>query len=225
MDATITLLDVSALKDLRTYIGRAGTADRASVRLVAAGGVLAGYVAMLHPAGLLDETPTVLGLRTIEVSRELRCDEVVPIESLRERLDRAIERAGENEQAAFALPASVNTVTWAGIAPPRTGWSNIGEVAAADVTSDAEAGIARVAEALPERVGEAIVARVRSEVWSEPMPHFEHLPAGAAFTAHTLGFVPDADERLRVYEAGPWQRLSSIRGHVLVKRRGWSLLT
>jgi hypothetical protein len=50
----------------------------------------------------------------------------------------------------------------------------------------------------------------------------EHLPAGAGFAALTLGFLGE-DESVPVYETGPWTRLSTKRGHVLVKRRAWSL--
>jgi hypothetical protein len=80
-----------------------------------------------------------------------------------------------------------------------------------------------VAEALPDQAGEALVRRVRSEVWGRPLPDLEHVPAGAAFAAHSLGFLADPNEQVPVYETGPWTRLSAERGHVLVKRRGWSL--
>ena len=60
MDRTLTLPDTTALSDLSTYLSRADRVDRASVRLVAAGGVLAVYTAVLHPSGLLGEPPTGL---------------------------------------------------------------------------------------------------------------------------------------------------------------------
>jgi hypothetical protein len=47
------------------------------------------------------------------------------------------------------------------------------------------------------------------------------VPAGAGFAALGLGFL-GADD-VRVYETGPWTRLSTQRGHVLVKRRAWTL--
>jgi len=38
----------------------------------------------------------------------------------------------------------------------------------------------------------------------------------------SLGFLGD-DENANIYETGPWTRVSTERGHVLVKRRSWSL--
>ena len=59
-----TLADSLSLGDLHTYLQRAGRADDGSVRLVAGGGIRAVYTAILYPRGILDESPTVLGLRT-----------------------------------------------------------------------------------------------------------------------------------------------------------------
>ena len=44
------------------------------------------------------------------------------------------------------------------------------------------------------------------------------VPAGGAFAAHALGFLA-ADDAVWVYETGPWIRLTTKRGHVLIKRR------
>jgi hypothetical protein len=66
------------------------------------------------------------------------------------------------------------------------------------------------------------VHRVRSEVWGRPIGGLEYVPAGAAFAALSLGFLGGQDA-VRVYETGPWTRLSTAHGHVLVKRRSWSL--
>jgi hypothetical protein len=63
---------------------------------------------------------------------------------------------------------------------------------------------------------------VRSEVWGKPIPGAEHLPAGAAFAAFALGFL--GEDPVRVYDTGPWTRLTAHRGHILVKRRAWNLL-
>jgi hypothetical protein len=65
------------------------------------------------------------------------------------------------------------------------------------------------------------VRKVRSEVWSRPIEGLEHVPAGAAFAALSLGFL--GDDEVRLYETGPWTRLTTKRGHVLVKRRDWTL--
>jgi hypothetical protein len=88
----------------------------------------------------------------------------------------------------------------------------------------ARAGIDEVAAAVPAESGEAIVQRVRAEVWGRPIDGIEHVPAGAAFAGLSLGFLLDDEEEVRILETGPWTRLSTSRGHVLVKRRAWSLL-
>ena len=60
---------------------------------------------------------------------------------------------------------------------------------------------------MPEGVGEQIVRKVRSEVWSRPIEGLEHVPAGAAFAALSLGFL--GDDEVRLYETGPWTRLTT----------------
>jgi hypothetical protein len=60
---------------------------------------------------------------------------------------------------------------------------------------------------------------VRSEVWSRPVDGVESVPAGAAFAALSLGFLGEG-EAVSLYETGAWTRLTTSRGHVLVKRRG-----
>jgi hypothetical protein len=221
MASTLVLPDSTALADLRTYLGRADRIDRASARLVAAEGVLAVYTAVLYPAGLLDETPTVLGLRTVAVDEGVELDAVVPIASLAERLQR-LEPPAEGT-IELALPAEVNTVTWAGVAPPRSNWRAVDATTGGVLKRVAEEGIVEVARALPADAGEHLVRRVRSEVWGRPIEGLEHVPAGAAFATHSLGFLGAPGEQVPVYESGPWTRLSTERGHVLVKRRGWSL--
>ena len=67
MSQAFTLQDSLALDDLSTYLSRAGRVEDGSVRLIATSGVLAVYVAVFYPSGLLDESPTVLGLRTFSL--------------------------------------------------------------------------------------------------------------------------------------------------------------
>lgn len=193
------------------------------MRLIAGSGVLAVYVAVLYPSGLLDESPTVLGLRTFALTERDAFDAVVPVRSLLERLARLQSEATDQAAAVtVTLPMQVNTVTWAAISPPRGGWTALEQVAAPILERVAASGIDEVAAAIPAGTGEQIVHRVRSEVWGRPIEGLEYVPAGAAFAAMSLGFLggPDA---VRVYETGPWTRLSTERGHVLVKRRSWSL--
>lgn len=224
MTDRFTLVDSLALGDLQVFLGRAARVDDGSVRLIGASGVLAVYVAVLHPSGLLDESPTVLGLRTFALTSQDPFDVVVPIRSLLGRVDAMQESAGLDvgEPVSVTLPMSVNTVTWAAISPPRGGWHPLPNIDGALLEATARAGIEEVAAAIPEGVGEQIVHRVRSEVWGREVDGYDFIPAGAAFAAVSLGFLGEGDA-VALYESGPWTRLTTKRGHVLVKRRSWTL--
>jgi hypothetical protein len=216
-----TLPDTLALGDLSTFLSRAGRVEDGSVRLIASGGILAVYVAVIYPAGLLDNAPTVLGLRTFAIAERESFDVVVPVASLLMRIERA--RSDSADETRVSLPMQVNTVTWAAISPPRGGWTRLEPLSAALVDRVARSGIEEVAASVPTGTGEQIVHRVRTEVWGRPIRSAEHLPAGIAFAALSLGFLGPDDDVLSVFETGPWVRVSSKRGHVLAKRRGWSL--
>ncbi|MBH0053857.1 MULTISPECIES: hypothetical protein [unclassified Salinibacterium] len=224
MTGSFTLVDSLALGDLQVFLGRAARVDEGSVRLIGGAGVLAVYVSVLHPAGLLDQSPTVLGLRTFALSSTDDFDAVVPVRSLLGRIESAVEAsaASFSEPVAVNLPMSVNTVTWAAISPPRGGWVAIDSVPSAVLEEAARAGIEEVAAAIPTGTGEAIVHKVRTEVWGRPLDEPDYVPAGAGFAAVSLGFLAD-DEAASVFESGAWTRLSTKRGHILVKRRAWSV--
>ncbi|MBF4579843.1 hypothetical protein [Frigoribacterium sp. VKM Ac-2530] len=220
MSRTFALPDSLSLSDLATFLGRAGRVEDGSVRLVAGSGVLAVYAAVFYPLGLLDSSPTVLGLRTFQLDDAPEFDAVVPVRSLKERLVRLQNDVVDpTAPVTVTLPIEVATVTWAAISPPRGGWVPKGAADAPALDAAATAGIDEIASALPENAGEQIVHRVRSEVWSRPVDGVEAVPAGAAFAALSLGFLGDG-EAVSLYETGAWTRLTTSRGHVLVKRRG-----
>lgn len=218
MSSFLSLVDRASLDDLTTYLSRAARVEDGSVRLIASSGVLAAYTAMLYPHGILDETPTVLGLRTFALTDGAAFDVVVPSRSLLDRL----ARAASEDLLQIGLPHEVGSVTWAGISPPRGGWQRQGGSDAALLEASAHAGIAEIAEAIPTGTGEQLVQRVRAEVWSRPIEGLEYVPAGAAFAALSLGFL-SADDPVSILETGPWTRLTTRRGHVLVRRKAWSL--
>jgi hypothetical protein len=223
MSNTFTLQDSLSLGDLRTYLGRAGRVEDGSVRLIGGGGVLAVYAAVIYPIGLLDESPTILGLRTFALPEMENFDVVVPLGSLLQRIESAEERTSDAAApVAVGIPMPVNSATWAAISPPRGGWQSLEPTSSALLDSVAKAGIREIATAIPDGTGEQIVHRVRTEVWGRPIPGLAHVPAGAAFAAHTLGFIAE-EHAVTVHESGPWTRLTSDRGHVLVKRRAWSI--
>ena len=86
----LTLADSLALGDLHTYLQRAGRVEDGSVRLISGSGILAVYTAILYPRGILDESPTVLGLRTFQLLDTEDFDSVVPMRSLVERIVRLL---------------------------------------------------------------------------------------------------------------------------------------
>lgn len=225
MSRTFTLVDALALGDLHVYLGRALRVEDGSVRLIAGAGVLAVYVAVLRPAGLLDETPTVLGLRTFALANTEDFDVVVPVRSLLARVESVLGSAAATEATdgiTVTVPMEVNTVTWAAITPPRGGWQAVSAIDGTVLEVAAHAGIDQVAAAIPAGTGEQLVHQVRTEVWGRPISDLDFVPAGAAFAALSLGFLGDS-ESISIYEAAPWTRLTTKRGHVLVKRRAWNV--
>jgi hypothetical protein len=230
MGSSFTLADTPTLDDLQVFLARAARIEEGTVRLIAGSGVLAVYAAVFYPQGLLDESPTVLGLRTVALVNNGAAghddfDVVVPIRSLLGRLEMAQDARAADPSltgpVTISLPMGVNTVTWSAISPPRGGWRPIDGTSAAVLDQAARSGIDEVASAVPDAVGEQIVRRVRSEVWSRGIAGLEHVPAGAAFAALGLGFL--GDDEVRMFETGPWTRLTTQRGHVLVKRKAWTL--
>ena len=207
MSARLVFPDPQAAADLITFASRAAPLGDGAVRLRAADGTLVMTSAPLAPRDLLDATPTVLGMRMLSIDPELVCDLVVPGSSLALAPDRATD---------VVLPESALTAAWAGISPPRAGWSSAGEVAASVLAARAQAGIASVAETVPRDAGEEIVQSVRASVWGAPDEALAGLPLGAAFAAFALGFI-SGEEQAQVRVAGPWRRLSLKRGHVLVR--------
>lgn len=223
MSQQFTLIDSLALEDLATYLGRAARVEDGSTRLIAGSGVLAAYTATFYPSGLHDDTPTVLGLRTFALADTVTFDVIVPLRSMLDRLARLTSTVADAAAPVpVTLPLEVNSVVWAAISPPRGGWVALPDIPGTLLDSVAESGILEVKEAVGIESGQSIVERVRREVWNRPISGFEHVPAGAAFTAHALGFIGQADNA-RVLETGPWTRLSTTRGHVLVRRKPWTL--
>jgi hypothetical protein len=199
--------DPEAAADLLTFASRAARLGDGAVRLRAAGGTLVTTCAPLAPRGLLDSTPTVLGMRVGTVDPELECDLVVEAEALAPSLD---------EPSSVALPATAVVAAWAGISPPRSGWTPTGTLSAAVLAARAQWGIAAVADGVPADAGEDAVRAVRARVWGPADDALAGLPLGVAFAAFALGFIA-GEEEAPVRAAGPWSRVTLARGHVLVR--------
>jgi hypothetical protein len=235
MTPSFALRDALALGDLQTFLGRSARIDDGAVRLIGSGGVLAVYTCVLQPAGLLDRAPTVLGLRTFAADTQAPVDSVVPIRALLDRLARLEGPAtgSPGEPVGVLVPPDTATAPWAGISPPRAGWERLPDTTADVLRDAARAGIEEVAAAVPTGIGEQIVTRVRGEVWGRPVDGAPDVVAGGAFAAYGLGFlgpdpdpdpaapaapVDDVEAPVAVLRAGSWTRLTTARGHVLVRR-------
>lgn len=214
MGHSFTLTPPAALQDLVTFLERAVRVHNGSARLVASGDHLQVYVGIFFPRGLLDKTPTVLGLRVFALEESQEFDVVVPIDALIARAQAAIQGG----QDSVGTPAEVASLSWAAITPPREGWRRRLGVANSVLSAAAAEGISRVAEAVPGSIGESVLQKVRAEVWGSPIAHNKKIPAGAAFAADALGFL--GEKNLQVHTLDNWLRLSSKSGYVLVKFPG-----
>ena len=206
MSQRLLFPDAPTAVDVLTFSGRAAPLGDGAIRLKAQDGTLVVTAAPLAPRTLLESTPTVLGMRAVRVDPELVCDLVVEAQSL----------TASDDPAALQLPDSAVTATWAGVSPPRAGWSGDGAIAAAVLAERAQWGIAAVAEGVPTDAGDDAVHAVRSAVWGAADDALGGLPRGVAFAAFALGFIA-GEETALVRRNGPWTRVSLARGHVLTR--------
>jgi hypothetical protein len=181
------------------------------VRLTTRGAVLAVYGCTQAPRGITDAVPVVLVMRAFELAAAPAeaVDETVPGRALLDRIAR-LGIVG----LALEVPEVTSLAAWAGVLPPVTGWSAAGVVDAASLATVASEGIERVASLLPEDPGDAVVQRVRASVWGAEIA--PGLPAAAAFAAEAMGLLSDEDP-VRVSRSLTWTRLTTARGHVLVR--------
>jgi hypothetical protein len=207
MPPRLLLADAESAADALTFAGRADRFTDEPVRLQATGGVLVMTAAPLAPRGIGDATPTILAMRTLAADPELVCDLVVEASALTPAPD---------DSTAIQLPDTALSPAWAGIAPPRSGWTAGLGVDASVLAAKSQGGIARVAEAVPTDAGEDVVRAIRAAVWGAHDDELAGLPLGAAFAAMSMGFISGA-ETARVFTSGPWTRVSLERGHVVVR--------
>jgi hypothetical protein len=216
MKNTFQLLDEQTAKDLNSYLTRAKRMDpKGVVRLRAFGTLLTAYVAPLFTGNILDDGPTVLGLRTMELKSETEINILVSIQAVMDRIAFELDKPETSERFVFDMVTS-ERVSWAGVSPPRTGWVEAGFLPEHMLTNVAKRGIAEVAETIPESVGGPIAARIRAEVWGRAIDLESKVPAGAAFAAAGLGFLV-RDQDVPVFHSQGWVRLSTEFGHVLSK--------
>lgn len=217
MNNYFLLPDLESAVDLQSYLSRAKRLDpEGMVRLRAFGEVLAAYVAPIFAGSLMDSGPTVLGLRTIEITEPAELDAVVPLSAALDRLAKIVTDAQSGStELKFEIPPTTRAA-WAGISPPRTAWLEVGSINETRLTQIARDGIAEVAAAIPESVGGPIAARIRGEIWGRGIDLESKVPTGAAFAAAGLGFLTE-NEEVGLYHTDGWVRLSAMHGHVLAR--------
>lgn len=201
------------IADLISYLTAAKRLDESGLaKLRAFGDILAVYVSPIFSGSLLQDGPTVLGLRTIRLARQAELDSSFELAALLDRL----AANSVMQTLTLELPAMTARAAWTGVIPPRQDWEPSGEISQSDISQWAKDGIKEVTETLPASVGSAIAAKVRLGIWGRMVSLEHHLPAGAAFAMAGLGFMSKG-EVLRVYRTKGWVRLSSAHGHVLCR--------
>ena len=208
----LMLADAGTLADLRTFVSRARTADDGAIRLQGAGHVLAAYVCVMRAKLLGEGTPTILGLRTMALSAPSTLDVTVSLGSVADRLARM-------EGADLSLPVPPMTVneSWAGVSAPRSAWQEVTTVDAEKLIEVAKEGVREIGQIIPINPGALIVNNARAAVWGRPMTGVEgSIPGGAAFAAYALGFLAPG-ENATIFSSHRWLRLSTPRGHILVR--------
>lgn len=213
----LQLADAATARDMATFLTRARSVDpSAAVRLQARGEVLGLSVCVLAPEDLLDNTPTVVGLRAVRLAGAAHCDVTVDAQAILDRLARL-----DKDQLQLVLPPVTVHAAWAGVTAPTSGWQKAGFYLSDHARTAAQQGIEAVDGALPTNPGHAVVSTVRSRIWSSPLSTPDasaQLPTGAAFALEVLGFLPPrATEAMPVFTADRWTRISARAGHVLVR--------
>lgn len=208
----LLLGDVGTVSDLRTFVTRARVADDGAIRLQGAGHVLAAYVCVMRSKLLGEGTPTVLGLRTMALAAPSTVDVTVSLASVADRL----ARMGAEDLSLPVPPMTVHE-SWAGISAPRGAWQEIASIPAEKLIEVAKAGVQEIGQIIPVNPGALLVNNVRASVWGRPMEGVPgEIPGGAAFAAYALGFVAPG-EIGTVYTSHNWLRISTARGHILVR--------
>lgn len=213
MSLSAQLKNTEALADLRVFVERSLQSTDGVIRFTCGDSTLRVTVCTFSPFGILDSSPTVLGMRIFAEESGATFDAVG---SARAILDRIAHL--EPGELSIGIPPMRETATWVGVEPPKQDWRQIAEIPAATLNGVALAGIAEVADAVPEQPGEVLVRDVRQKIWGAPFDPMPEMPRSVAFTGHMLGFFTHPSNAL-IYESGRWMRVSTPSGHVLLYRR------
>lgn len=201
----LVFADPGEAAGLAAFLGRLLRWEKgAAVRVQAADGVV-GFFA--KPARF-----EVLAVRAARLLEPVRHDTTVSAGELLESVD--------EEREAVTLPTAVTGPSWAGVLPPRSGWTAFGEVPVDAVRTVAAAAVGEFRERAEQlgssgRTREALDA-LAEEIWSRPLGR-TGVPLRAAHAAHSLGFLR-GQSPVALLERGAWLRLGTEYGSVAVRR-------
>ena len=125
--------------------------------------------------------------------------------------------AADDDPASVELPDTGLAPSWAGVSPPRSGWSAQPGLEASTLAARAQWGIAAVAESMPQNPGEDAVRAVRATVWGRLGRRAGRAPARRGVRGVRAGLHRRAKRSPRVLTSGPWTRVSLARGHIIVR--------
>jgi hypothetical protein len=130
---------------------------------------------------------------------------------------RLLERLAPQQAAGVRveLPPAVPGPAWAGLLPPRSGWTAVATVPAAAVHDAVRVGVAAFARRVAllaevERTRSRLDA-VAAEVWGRPVAG--GVPLRVAHAAHLTGLLGREGD-VTAYTCGPWRRLGCPGGSV-----------
>lgn len=212
------LADEGETADLAAFLSRLLHYDRgAAVRLQAAGTALA----------VFGRPPSfeVLAIRAVRLAKpyenglDVTLDVTVSAGELLELLDESAATAG--------VPAAVTGPPWAGVLPPRGGWTpEPGLPGPQALHGMIAAGVAefrsRTQELTPEGRTRAELDRIGREIWSRTVGDTS-LPVRAVHAAQSLGFLRPGGES-GLFSSGAWLRLRTPYGSIAVRRAGLGTL-
>jgi hypothetical protein len=254
--------DPAAAIDLIEFLRRLLRYDRAAVvRLVSSGSVIAAYghppfdVYAVRTARLAMPTVATAGARArldttgrahpaasqphTNVSRVARLSGAQPGDE--HAVDTTVA-AGDlldamREDGGCPLPKPVAGPSWAGLLPPRTGWTPAGDLSLAALGAAVARGVAEFRRRAGAVEAEGHAARaaldaLAAEIWDRPLDEARHgdLPLRAAHAVHALGFLgPPDGPPVTVARHRRWLRLDARFGTVAMRlgapRRARLLIT
>ncbi|WP_166356123.1 hypothetical protein [Phytoactinopolyspora limicola] len=202
---TLTPAHPGGAADVATFAQRVARFEPEAVTRIVAHGQVAGCFA---------ETPfDALALRTVALAEPVEIDVVLEAATLAAR---AVGVGGELE-----LPPALPALRWTSSLPPRSGWSELGRLALADVVARVDNGVEEFRRRAPDeasgrdlRAGRAALEGLAAQIWDVEMAH--GVPLRLAHAASSYGFLGGQGEVV-LRSVGSWQRLDAPNGTVLAR--------